>query len=170
MSFAYNHPSSGLTLVPRGPGGLSSVWSADAITNFRVSHPGTVTEHPVQDGDPLTDHVVLLPALLEIDCIVTDTPTRLFGLGGIDRAIGLANDLLALRNDRTVMDISTSRGVFPGYVIENIEETRTPETGRAIELSIMFKRRRVAKTNLVPADIDADAVALGAGGTQVVAV
>lgn len=170
MSFQYNHPSSGLTLVPDGPGGLLTAWSADLVSDMRVSFPGLVTEHPVTDGEPLTDHVVLLPPVLQIDCMVTDHPARFIGLVAPERAIGLANDLLELRNNRTVLSVSTSRGVFPGYILETLDERRGVDTGSAIELSLTFKRRRVAVTSVSVAALDNDSALAGVGGSQVVSV
>lgn len=46
--------------------------SLDATTNFSESHKATVTEHPVEMGTPISDHVFLSNPTLSIKGIVTD--------------------------------------------------------------------------------------------------
>lgn len=48
------------------------VISLDATTNFSESHKATVTEHPVEMGTPISDHVFLSNPTLTIKGIVTD--------------------------------------------------------------------------------------------------
>ena len=55
---------------------LSSIGGVeiDAVLSEDHRYDALITENPVEDGSVITDHVVNLPVVLEMECRLTDTP------------------------------------------------------------------------------------------------
>lgn len=62
----------------------------DAVLNETHRFDNLVTEHPVEDGSPRTDHIVNRPVHLEMEGRITDTPTAISLLTGAAGLLGEA--------------------------------------------------------------------------------
>jgi hypothetical protein len=131
-----------------------------------------VTDHPVESGADITDHVRARPIKLVVDCVVSDTPigevakvrgmaeaqsqmrAQLFsgvpgsGAAASARAGRLPSEdafahLLAIRDRREPVTVITERRTYPRMVLEGLTIPRTSSTGDALEFRATFKEVRL---------------------------
>lgn len=144
----------------------------DALVSEKTSLNSRATEYAVEDGPPVTDHVVQESELLTLDGWVTAAEVALLGglaagakgalrsggtLGNLSARAGrskLISAKEALRKvhaDRLPITITTGLDVYVNFVMERCEIGRTNEGGDRFEISADFKKIR--KVALRQADI-----------------
>jgi len=144
----------------------------DALLSEKTSLNSRATDYAVEDGPPVTDHVVQESELLTLDGWVTAAEVSLLGglVAGAARAIrsggslrGIAgragrsklisakDALRKIHADRLPITITTGLDVYVNFVMERCEIGRTNEGGDRFEISADFKRIR--KVTLRQADI-----------------
>jgi hypothetical protein len=91
-----------------------------------------ITEHPVESGSVMADHIINKPFSLSIDGIISNTPMTLVGLTAIDSAARFFNDesnkvvqqafetIEDLFAKRTPISIATSLKTYHKMVLENL--------------------------------------------------
>ena len=122
--------------------------------------PSRITEHPVEDGSVISDHVTLLPTILEIDGRVSDASVALadtlFGKGTAQDAL---RELVRLQRNREPFTVVTGLAVYQNMLIENLEVPRDGTDGKSIRFSMTIKevqivgRTRLTNREVVAADI-----------------
>ena len=111
-----------------------------------------VTEHPLETGCSLSDHVQLLPTTLQLEGIVSNTPTSflgtpLFHLG--DRTDAAYKMLEALFQARQPVQIVTSLKTYSNMVLENLTIQREARTAGALRFSCSAKQIRWAESQVI---------------------
>ncbi len=133
----------------------------DAVIEEVHRFSNLVTEHPVEDGSPRTDHIVNLPVKLEMEGRITDTPSTaseslITGAAGlVSGALGvppiitvlgqsLANlklpgrakaayqELVSLYESRNTFSVLTGINEYINMVFASLEFPRRAEDGRSI--------------------------------------
>ena len=142
----------------------SHEWSAD------------VTSNPVEDGAPVTDHVIEQADKLSIRGVVTDAPLNasssilgFIGGGSADNKTQTVFDLLdTLIKKREVLTVYTKHKTYSDMVLTNVTIPRSAGVGEAIEFRAEFIHIRKVATQTVdvPDGVSAkpEAKAGGAGG------
>ena len=142
----------------------SHEWSAD------------VTSNPVEDGAPVTDHVIEQADKLSIRGVVTDAPLNasssilgFLGGGSADNKTQTVFDLLdTLIKKREVLTVYTKHKTYSDMVLTNVTIPRSASVGEAIEFRAEFIHIRKVATQTVdvPDGVSAkpEAKAGGAGG------
>lgn len=140
-------------------------WSAEATSN------------PVEEGAPVTDHVIEQSDKLKIRGFVTDSPLNLSqsfsglvnsgSVGNRTQAVfDLLYDLIKIREPMTVY---TKHRIYDNMVLTNITIPRSAGVGEAIEFNAEFIHIRKVATQMVdvPDGINPkkDAKAGGANGS-----
>ena len=167
MALSGNNRVKSVTVVPQTPGGLARAFRFDAALDMVETNPGSASRHPVQNGsEGIVDNVRRDPPTFSVSGLVSDTPVEYFTLPG-DRAIDLYQLIKDIRKDEVLVTVITSwlpllRDMWP----EMIEGRRGQDTGAAIEISINFAHIRIATTQVIPALIDSDVLALGSQTIQ----
>jgi len=112
------------------------------------SFKSEVTQFPVEEGADITDHVRVLPDVITLEGLVSDTP---LGTLAERREIteGLpSEDALAwlkrIRTDREPVTISTSLGIYKNMVLEALEIPRDAKTGNALAFTAIFRQVVIA--------------------------
>lgn len=130
----------------------------DALVNEKTTLTSRVTSFAVEDGPPVTDHVVADSEQLTLDGWVTAADISLLGglrgaaLGaGRSKLIGAKDALRKIHADRLPITITTGLDVYADFVMESCSIGRTNGAGDRFELSASFKRIR--KVTLRQADI-----------------
>lgn len=106
------------------------------------SFESEVTEHPVEEGVDITDHVRRKPIKLSMECVVSDSP------------VGPVRDLrnrvttkpsedafakmLAIREAGEPVTVATSLKVFNNMLLTNLGVPRTAANGRALVFTVTF--------------------------------
>ena len=101
-----------------------------------------VTDFPVETGSSITDNVRPKPIVVTIDGIVSDTPLGTIsgvrtGTDALPSADALAA-LLAIRDARQPISITTSLKSFPSMVLTTLAVPRDATTGAALRFSATF--------------------------------
>lgn len=154
-------PSSVL-LIPLTPAPLVGPFLRFDITYEQSTElVGQAIRHPKESVlAPLTDDVLLEPAIVMISAAFTDHPLSYIpGLPG--RAATLYEALRELRRSKIMCVLVTSDDIIAPVVIETLSQRRTPETGDGVEFTVRFSEINIGELQLVPAVVDAEVQALG---------
>ncbi|AZS80725.1 hypothetical protein ELS24_21115 [Achromobacter spanius] len=130
----------------------------DALVNEKTTLTSRATSFAVEDGPPVTDHVVADSEQLTLDGWVTAADISLLGglrgtaLGaGRSKLVGAKDALRKIHADRLPITITTGLDVYADFVMESCSIGRSNGAGDRFELSASFKRIR--KVTLRQADI-----------------
>lgn len=155
----------------------------DALLSEKTSLNSRATEYAVEDGPPVTDHVVQESELLTLDGWVTAAEVSLLGglvagtargirsggaLSGLtagagrSKLISAKDALRKIHADRLPITVTTGLDVYVDFVMERCEIGRTNEGGDRFEISADFKRIR--KVKLRQADIPPEKTSGSASG------
>lgn len=113
-----------------------------------------ITEHPVESGSDITDHVRARAIVLTVEGIVSDTPlealarrrNELTTVGG--EAYAKPSEeafarLLEINDTREPITIETSLRVYTNMVLERLNAPRNAGTGDALRFSATFRQIRL---------------------------
>ena len=144
----------------------SHEWSAD------------VTSNPVEDGAPVTDHVIEQADKLTIRGVVTDAPLNasssilgFIGGGSADNKTQTVFDLLdTLIKKREVLTVYTKHKTYDDMVLTNVTIPRSASVGEAVEFRAEFIHIRKVATQTVdvPDGVSASPDAKAGGATGAV--
>ncbi|AEX65688.1 tail fiber protein [Xanthomonas phage vB_XveM_DIBBI] len=138
-------------------------FEVDAVLSETHTLSRQVTDNKVENGSPVTDHIILNPVTLNIQAIVTDAPIK----GIIEGAIDAVDNLLGgskytadcfgalwhLYEHKGYLTVYTQYKTYTNMVIENITIPRDPKDGEALVFNIDMKQIRIvesATTTLPP--------------------
>ena len=137
----------------------------DATTT--ETHTGTaqVTDHPVEDGADISDHIIQQPDQIDIVGIVTNTPIGIVErIGNIlagaesggpagaasaafdpERAEDAYNVLRELKDTGTLVTITTKLRTYENMAITRVSVSRDARTGDAVPLAISAREVRTVE-------------------------
>lgn len=138
------------------------------------------TDHPVEDGAIISDHVIDVPDEFELNGLISNRPIlalaaeRLRSIKGgtiEQRAEDAYDEIVRLRKTRTLVNVTTELRDYEDMIILSETVTREPGTGKILDISIRFREFRTATIETVasplPTDIiDAPTTDLGPQQTQ----
>lgn len=160
-------------------GGATVALEIDVATSEGFEATAEVTEHPVETGSAITDHVRPNNAMITLEGLITNTPvvvprSQLAGrtrsaqtvdlrIGGetvrvslqewsapLDRVRECDALLAALVAAGTPVRLTASlRGTTDALVITRYKVDRTADTGKALPVTLELKRLRVVNTSRV---------------------
>lgn len=117
----------------------------DVILSEAHSADNTVTELPLEDGSPLTDHVIIKPDTVEISVEVSNYDGANAKTTG-ERAKTAWQRFKQLRLERQLLTITTEHEIYENMVVASLSATHViPFSGRMI---YTCKFQRVDVTNL----------------------
>lgn len=109
-----------------------------------------VTEHPVEKGADITDHVRARPIVVALEGVVSDTPIGLIAgqRGDRDdngRLVNRPSDdartwLLDIRNRREPVSIETSLGGYTNMLLESLSFPRSSKDGDSLYFRVTFRQ------------------------------
>jgi|SRR5688572_15106431 len=129
------------------------------VSRVDFSPEASVTEHPVELGAAVTDHVQVRPTRFTVEVPVTDTPmaTSLSPLG-VEPVRAFLEAVIGHPMTVTV----DGEGTFPNCVLEAFPHTRTAEGGRVFACRFRQIRIAMAISVPIPARLPAPVAAVGA--------
>lgn len=145
--------------------------------NLEEAHEWTAqaTENPVEEGAPISDHVIEQSDKLRISGFITDAP--LVASQSITGSIGISDagsrtqpvfDLLyTLIKKREPIVVYTKHAVYSDMVLTTVNIPRTPGVGEAIEFNAEFIQIRKVATKLVDVPVGISQKADGKAGAPV---
>lgn len=116
-------------------------YELDVAVSEEHSFESDVTQHPVEDGADVTDHIRERPIAVRLEGIVSDTP-----LGDLARRRGtdaLPSDdafarLLAIRGARRSVTIETALKTYTNMALQSLTVPRDARTGAALRFTALF--------------------------------
>lgn len=150
-------------------GGLSTVL-LDAVPQETHSGSAQVTQHPVERGAAITDHVRADPETLTISAVVSDHPLRntdlsveqqsiaaVQGIGAAaigggyveGRAARTYAQLLSLKDVGALCSVTTSVRHYEDMVLTDLQRTREAAGGTSLRFSATFRRVRLVESQIV---------------------
>ena len=150
-----------LIFVTKQPAQVGIVQFDCGVSETHTSE-ATVTEHPVEEGADVSDHIRLSPEMIEINGIVSNTP--IVFLASVEAPSPLEDDLVpatdrvqvAYAELRGVMkrgepvDVITSLRVYENMAIVGMSVMRDNTTGNVLNCSLSLREIIIAQTKTVP--------------------
>lgn len=121
----------------------------DAYLSESHNFQARIPDHPVESGVTVSDHIVLLPPILNISGVITDTPLLKFdptqGLitPSEGRSIDKIHSLLELRDAGELFSVSTTLGIYRNYFFVDLNIPFTPDDGYSVRFNATLKRLRL---------------------------
>ncbi len=144
----------------------------DASLNETHSSSVDVTQHPVEDGADITDHVRIKPETISITGVVTNTP--LIFLASFrespTRAEEAYETMRELLRNREPISVITTLRQYDNMILTNMQTSRDARTGNVVQCTLNFQEIIIANSETVeaPEPEAGSASSAGAvnGGTQ----
>ena len=134
--------------------------SMDLILSEDHLKEANVAKHPVQDGNVISDHIVVLPRSGTLTCLVSNfslaaaednskkvaqqvysDAEQAFKAGGLpNRAAEAWDALKAVMDKKELVTIVTVLEVYENMAITSLATTRDEETGDALEIRIGYEQ------------------------------
>lgn len=113
-----------------------------------------VTEHAVEDGSVLTDHIRNLPRKGTLVGLISDYSLNAFALDNLDSRYQKAYALLKeLWQKRELVDIVVSMETYKNVAITSVDMRRDGSTGLSQKFKISFKEVTVKKLEEVSTEV-----------------
>ena len=118
----------------------------DAYLSESHAFESQIPEHPVESGSVVSDHIVLLPTVVNITGIVTDTPLLKWNqTTGLltpqeGRSIEKIKQLLEMREARQLFSISTTLGVYTDFFFTSLNIPFSPKDGYSVRFTATLKK------------------------------
>lgn len=100
------------------------IWNFDATTSESHQHTAEVTNHPVENGVDITDHIQLKPFKLTLTGIVTNTPLAPGINSSATRIRELYDDLINLFESKQLLSVVTGLRRYTNMVITSVTVPR----------------------------------------------
>lgn len=133
-------------LAARGLDSLDSIaW--DATLSETHTRENDITDHQVEDGGNVSDHIRAKPRRLTIDAVISDTPTST-GVLDPGRAKLLVERLDKLADGQT-FTVTTGLRDYDSMAIEALEVPRASGSGKALRVVLRLKQIRIVRTKVI---------------------
>lgn len=150
ISFLFSQPSAGIGELV-----------VDAFVRESHEFFQEITEHPVENGATLVDHVHRLPMCLSLEGIITNTPMTFMGItlksvfepmsnNIVDRAF---SQLELIFSKREPIFIATSLKVYPDMVIEHLSVERGGGESEVLHFFCTAKQIQFAKKHKIAVSV-----------------
>jgi len=98
-----------------------------------------ITDNPVEDGTVFSDHVVLLPVVLEMECRISDATQSIAQFRGSGGSIAAFQELVALQKRRELFTVTTGINVYQNMMFEELSVPREALDGRSIRFNATLR-------------------------------
>jgi hypothetical protein len=114
----------------------------DANVSEVDTFSATVTDHPVEDGANVSDHIRDDPDEIQIDAIFTRTPVETLGLVISEvstRAETMWQGLKQIFKNHSPVTVNTTVDNYPDMLITSLSRKRSATTGETVSFSLRCK-------------------------------
>lgn len=119
--------------------GQGDVFSFDATLSEQATDSADLTDHPVETGVDLTDHLKLNPTELQLTGIISGAPFPRQGLPSIDREREAYQQLLELHRRGETVTIVTGLRVYRNMLLTTVTVGRSEGGEQAIRPQCTFR-------------------------------
>lgn len=151
------------TGVPTTIGALA----IDALLSESTELGAKATEYAVEDGSPISDHVVLTPERLKISGWITPTDVQLMTADGRPKMAEAKATLRKMIDDRAEITVTTGMDTYAGMIMEGCNIGRTNEGERfTVDMEFVKIRKAVLRKADIPPDRTSGSARGKAGATN----
>lgn len=131
----------------------------DASISEVHSDSSEVTDHPVEEGSDITDHIRKLPSAIEINGRITNTPIVLLAsvfakspiVDNLVPSVGTRvfdgyQELLNIQAQGIIVDVITSLRDYENMAITNVQVNRDKDTGNVLDATISLREVVIANS------------------------
>lgn len=116
----------------------------DVAINQVHTFPSRITENPVEDGTLFSDHVILLPAVVEIEGRISDSSVSLIStIRGKDKAEDGYRELVRLQRDREPFSVVTGLEIYDNMLLEELSVPRNGRDGKSIRFVALLREVQI---------------------------
>ena len=112
-----------------------------------------ITEHPVESGCTISDHIQALPESIQLEGIISNTPMSFLGVpffdGTKDRAQEAFKKLEELFQNSQTVDIVTTLKTYSNMALENLNIHRNAHNSEALKFTCCAKNIRMAESVVI---------------------
>lgn len=128
------------------PAKIGDNLEVDVLMDRQTTFDTNVTENPVEDGFPVSDHVTRKPLSLTMTCVFTPTPVTYAGRNlSSGRLAQVARDLQEIYKKGEPITITLPDAIYPNMVMTHAPIARSVTDGVAYRLQISFVQVRIVK-------------------------
>lgn len=112
-----------------------------------------VTEHAVEEGANISDHIRKLPAELRLEAVVTDSPI-VFARSisePADRPQVAYEILLDILDAKQLIQVITSKRSYDNMALRSVGMTRTASDGDGLRFALAFRELRIVESETTDA-------------------
>ncbi len=133
------------TLIQRANGTIIYFDTAESVVK---SFPSKVTQHPIENGSDISDHIISQPKKITVNGVISDASfmfqeddpfTQLSGTGRrlpiTGRSLAALTELEAINSGREVFQLETRDEVFTDMVFVSFSVPRNAQTGDAARVT-----------------------------------
>lgn len=117
----------------------------DAVFSIDHSVQATVTQHPVQVGAAITDHVFMNPDSVQLDIGMSDAVWN----AGPDHSVLAYQRLREIMEKRETVTLVTRLRTYPDMIIDSISVPEDFKTMYALKASVSFQQIRMSNVNVL---------------------
>lgn len=153
------------SLLFSGKGAFDSL-AFDATVTEQHTSDAEITDHPVETGANISDHVRSKPDRLQMDAFLSNSP--LTGTAEPGRAENLYEQLRLLKESATLLTVLTTLRTYENMAIESLGVPRTAKEAGAVHINITLRQIRLVtnKTSVVTVTKEPIAKSKASGGKQ----
>lgn len=144
---------------------LSTLLQFDASVSENHMSELDVTEHPVERGSDITDHVRLRPNALEMTVIMSNRPIAILASQNASLGIKGGNpterdkdafaEMLRWQTEGLLLTIVTTLRTYENMILQRIAPTRDAANGKVLRASLSFREILTAETQIGDAPVPA---------------
>lgn len=123
----------------------------DALLEETTQLAAKATEYAVEDGAPISDHVVLVPERLKVSGWITPSDVQLMSADGRPKLAEAKATLRKIVSDRAEITVTTGMDTYSGMIMESCNINRTNESERFnVDMEFVKIRKAVLRKVDIP--------------------
>lgn len=139
----------------------------DALLSEMTSLAAKATEYAVEEGSPISDHVVPTPERLKVSGWITPTNVQLMQADGRPKMLEAKATLRRMIDERAEITVVTGMDTYAGMILESCEVGRTNEGEHfTVDMEFVKIRKAVLRKADIPPDKTKGSATGKAGSTK----
>lgn len=156
----------GVTFQTGSPTTIGAL-AIDALLSEATELSSKATEYAVEDGSPISDHVVLALERLKISGWITPSDVQLMTADGRPKMAEAKATLRKIVNDRAEITVTTGMDAYAGMIMESCNIGRTNEGERfTVDMEFVHIRKTILRKADIPPDRTSGSARGKAGATK----
>jgi len=159
--FGKNEPSLTLAQIDES-GATISETTPDIMTNESHKWSANLTENPVEDGSPVSDHKYIVPKEYSVTVEYSNYPISISEAGTKDDRVTTAVEFFeGLLESQITVDISSKIKTYFGYVCTDVQLSRNTGAGDKQPITATFREFRTVSTEAIAGTVVSEEVSVG---------